>query len=90
MVTDDFDLLEKHSIRSAGHYFCEVVKIIDEQFEEGFAKNHPELIVALAGVAATEFQSAMVARLSERVETGLSEIASALRDVSDSLVADHG
>ncbi|MCM1511904.1 MAG: hypothetical protein NC112_02145 [Oxalobacter formigenes] len=90
MVADNFDLLEEHSIRSAGCYFREVVKIIDEQFEEGFSKNHPELIAALAGVAETEFQSAMVARISKRLGIGLYEIASSLEDVSDALVSDCG
>lgn len=73
-ITDFGDLLRQAPL-TADQYMRHAAHLIDEQFGEGYAKKHPELVAAFMRVCAADFNSTTLAKA---LGAGLDRIASAL------------
>lgn len=61
--------------KSAHTYFNQAVRIIDEKFGEGYAKEHPELIGHFMRTAAADFHTAI---LNQKLDDLVAEIRDSL------------
>ncbi len=67
MSTSQENLVKQASM-TADAYFYRAITTIDKQFGDGYAKNHPELIVGFMTTAASDFQSCLISQtLDERL-----------------------
>jgi hypothetical protein len=66
---------------TAEEYFDAAIKSIDGAFGNGYAKDHPELIVGFMAASAQDFHTAMFVKNAEA-------LTSAIREVADGLAGD--
>jgi len=62
------DTLMRQASMTAEDYMREAVTSIDNQFGEGYAKEHPELVGAFMKTAALDFGACVIARAIEGVD----------------------
>ena len=75
-ITASYDTLLKQAPMTADEYLRAAVLSIDEQFEEGYAQKHPELIAAFMQVCASDLGTST---LVIAIQEAASEIAQALQ-----------
>lgn len=61
MNTISFEELMRQAGMTTADYMKDAVRYIDQQFGEGYAAEHPELIAAFISSCATDFQSGVIA-----------------------------
>ncbi len=81
-VTASFEELLSQATDTTATYMRRAQREIDDQFGDGYAAKHPELIVAFMQTAASDFNTASTAKVFGAamlsVAEGLSEIADKL------------
>lgn len=71
---DASELMHKASL-TAGQYFLDAVRCLDEKFGDGYAKANPALVAAFMATAASDFRSVLWA---QEIERASADIANAL------------
>lgn len=74
-ITASFETLLDQASMTTQTYFNEAIRRIDEQFGDGYAKKHPELLGAFIQSSASDLNGAV---LAQQVRLGLREIARAI------------
>jgi hypothetical protein len=74
-VTADAKTLMEQASMTADTYMQEAVRRIDRQFGSGYAAEHPDLVGVFIQAAATDFATAMNAKV---IESAAERIAQAL------------
>jgi hypothetical protein len=84
MITGDATTLMRQAPMTAQGYLMEAVECIDNEFGQGYAKNHPDLVAAFMHVSGQDFTMAILAKaIGEAAE----ELARAVNDASANLSA---
>jgi hypothetical protein len=78
-IEKDFDGLMRDAMSTAEGYLARAKRAIDEEFGEGFAAEHPELVVGFMQTAAIDFHGAVVA---QQVRAGLNDLGDKIPNVS--------
>ena len=63
---------------TAETYFNQAVRIIDEKFGEGYAKEHPELIAGFMKTAAKDFDTCMTRQALDHLSSDFDRLANAI------------
>jgi hypothetical protein len=80
--------LHRDSKTATGNYLRAAVREIDEEFEEGYAKLHPELIAAVMQVAVAEYAASLSsATWAELLPDLVDRLVDAIEHVADGLAA---
>lgn len=79
--TDAGNLLRQASM-TVNTYLIEGIKSIDEQFGEGYAEKHPELLCAFIKACAIDFNTSMRVAVTEN---SAAEIAQAIDKLGEAL-----
>ena len=61
-ISASMDTLFKQSTMTASHYLDHAVRSIDERFDQGYAREHPDLVAAYMFVACADFTGAVLAK----------------------------
>nr|WP_279090043.1 hypothetical protein [Comamonas thiooxydans] len=88
-ITADFKTIYEQAADTAESYMLKAVRIINENFGDGYAQAHPELIAAFMTSATSECHTITAAKVNSAairsVAESLNSMASALDRISDSL-----
>jgi hypothetical protein len=57
-MTDDWQALEIQATETAAYFLRRAIYHIDENFAEGYAMNHPELVIAFMNICERDFANA--------------------------------
>lgn len=68
---------------TAEAYFNQAVRIIDEKFGEGYAKEHPELITGYMDTAAQDYNTGMMRQGFNHLSNDLDRLASAAEELAN-------
>jgi hypothetical protein len=66
-VIADNDTLLRQASMTAHEYFHDAIKTIDDEFGDGFAKGHPELIAGFMQAAAHDFHAGITTRALQEI-----------------------
>lgn len=79
-ITASWDDLQRQAGHSAGYWMAEAVKSIDIVFGEGYAENHPDLIVALVCASQRDFAAVTLHKVLQRAAQTVAEAIENLAD----------
>jgi hypothetical protein len=79
-ITDDNNELAKQAPQATYEYLRCGIRDIDDLLDEGYAKDHPELLAAYMKTAAMDLFTAVISR---EINKGLNGIAEAITDAND-------
>ena len=75
-ITANAQTLMTQASMTAHTYFHAAIKTIDDQFGDGYAQEHPELLAALLQTAGTDFNTAIAV---QAFQDGIESITEAIR-----------
>jgi len=75
-ITADGDTIMIQASTTITTYLLDAVESIDNQFERGYAENHPELVVAFMKAATMDEIGVVIA---QQLREGLTEVAEAIQ-----------
>ena len=78
------DLLHQ-AVLTAHSYLSSAIRIIDDEFGEGYAKAHPELVAGFMHTAAMDFDSCMERQALNSLASDIGDIAIAINNLSSSI-----
>lgn len=78
IVETNVDELMRQAPLTVADYMRVLMGAVDECFGDGYAENHPDLIGALVNAAATDFATAIQAKISEEMIDSIRDIAAEL------------
>lgn len=76
-ITATYETLMRQASMTANEYLLAAVSSIDDQFQDGYAQKHPDLVAAFMQVCASDFATTA---MSVAIQEAASEIAQALQD----------
>jgi hypothetical protein len=82
MISADATTLMFQAPDTIAEYLRKARKFIDEEFEEGYAAQNPDLVAAFIKAAAYDFNTALVAK---HIGGALSEIAEGIEKIADAV-----
>ncbi len=62
-ITDDLNKLMNDAVASGRNYYSDFEDYFDGKYGAGWAKEHADVVARMCKVAATEFQTAIVAKV---------------------------
>lgn len=68
---------------TAETYFNQAVRIIDEKFGEGYAKEHPELIAGFMNTTAKDFDTCMTRQALDHLSNNFDRLAGAVETLAE-------
>lgn len=75
-------LLMDQASMTAATYFRKAVETIDDQFGEGYAKAHPELVGAFMRTCTADFSACFTSDFLDKIATALGDISGSLSSVA--------
>jgi hypothetical protein len=83
-VTAGFDTLVRQASMTASEYMRNAVTNINDQFGDGYAQKHPELVAAFMNAASVDMAGAVIGKTLghalPRIAESLDQIAEAVRE----------
>jgi len=72
-ITATFGDLMRQAPATANDYLLDAVIYIDEKFGAGYSAQHPELVGAFMNCCATDFSTAVMAKMLEKLSEGCAD-----------------